>query len=391
MRILIALFIFFASAYLLGQSSADSLHNKLTQLAERGVVPGFGVAIVDAKGILFAEGYGFADKEARQPYTASTLQNIASISKTFIGIALAQAVEKGFLRWNDPINKYLDYNVTHPRFPRQRILIRHLANHTSGINDSKMYDYSYYMTDGTDYQKEDLPNREYREIEKTIPNQAWPLGDFCREFLLPEGQFYHRTNWAKFAPGENFAYSNVGAGLAAHVLEKATGQLFDSWTRQYIFSPLGMEHTAWSFDSTDSTQHAQLYFASGAAIPRYGLNTYPDGGLLTSVHDLGLYLSAAIRGYESGNEILSQAGYRSIIPDYTILKADEETYGYCWQATGAGVIGHTGHNPGVITFMHFEAETSTGQLVFFNGFPSKGKIIMEVYQTVLDARRKWQE
>ena len=103
------------------------LDRKLSEIAGRGHLPGFGVSIVTSGGVLFQKGYGYADIETKIPYTKETLQNIGSISKTFIGISLMQLVEENRIRLEDDINRYLPFKVVNPHFPTEPILIRHLA------------------------------------------------------------------------------------------------------------------------------------------------------------------------------------------------------------------------------------------------------------------------
>ena len=88
----------------------DSISRKLTEELERiyskGYINGFSVAIVNQNSILYEKGFGYSDIRANKKYTSNTIQNIASISKTFIGIALLKAQELGKLNLDDPINKY---------------------------------------------------------------------------------------------------------------------------------------------------------------------------------------------------------------------------------------------------------------------------------------------
>ena len=81
----------------------DSLTTALEDIYKQGYINGFSVAIVDQEKILYQQGIGYADKKAKKLYTENTIQNIASISKTFIGIALLKAQELGKLDLDDQI------------------------------------------------------------------------------------------------------------------------------------------------------------------------------------------------------------------------------------------------------------------------------------------------
>lgn len=117
----------------------DSLTLEIETLNSKNYFNGLGVAIVDSTGILYEKGVGFADLKSNKPYTKNTVQPIASVSKTFIGIALLKAQEKGLLNLDDPINKYLPFEVRNPHFNNEPITVRQLSTHTSTIIDTENY------------------------------------------------------------------------------------------------------------------------------------------------------------------------------------------------------------------------------------------------------------
>src|SRR6218665_1763733 len=124
----------------------DSLTAEITEISKNGVFNGFAVSIVNEDSILYQKGFGFSDVSAQKKYTSSTIQNIASISKTLVGIALLKAQELGKLNLDDPINKFLPFKIYNPTFPDEQITIRHLATHTSGIVDNEFYlSKNYYL------------------------------------------------------------------------------------------------------------------------------------------------------------------------------------------------------------------------------------------------------
>ena len=127
----------------------DSILRKLTEelenICSREYINGFSVAIVNQDGTLYEKGFGYSDIKASKKYTNNTIQNIASISKTFIGIALLKAQELGKLNLDDPINKHLSFNVNNPYFPNEQITIRQLATHTSSIKDPSRYEKNGYI------------------------------------------------------------------------------------------------------------------------------------------------------------------------------------------------------------------------------------------------------
>ncbi|WP_045690429.1 serine hydrolase [Hymenobacter sp. AT01-02] len=73
------------------RAAQDSLTAELEALRSQGHFNGFGVAIVSGQGVLYQHGFGFADAQTHKPYGIHTVQNIGSVSKTMVGLALAQS------------------------------------------------------------------------------------------------------------------------------------------------------------------------------------------------------------------------------------------------------------------------------------------------------------
>jgi CubicO group peptidase (beta-lactamase class C family) len=353
----------------------DSLRQQLTALHAGGHINGFGVAIVNEKDILFEGGFGFADVNAQRPYTARTVQNIASISKTLIGIALLKAQEMGKLNLDDPLSKYLDFTVRNPHFPEAEITLRQLATHTSSITDGAIYDEKSYILH--------LPLDSLLVDSLHIPEEFNPPGEHTdMEVLLQavldeQGQWYSSEQYLQEPPGALFEYSNIGATLAAYVLEIATGEKYPAFTTKHILEPLGMTSSGWVFSEIDMSRHTKLYASPSTELPLYTLITYPDGGLLTSAHELGLYLQELIRGYMGEGTLLRQESYQELFTpqleeanfserDADFVYNDEYNLGIFMGFSAHDYIGHTGGDPGVSSLMFFHTANKTGRLLLLN-------------------------
>jgi CubicO group peptidase (beta-lactamase class C family) len=127
------------------QIAADSLTIELTELSDKSDLIGFAVAIVDKDSIVYAQGFGYADKASQSTYTINTVQTVASISKTLLAVALMKAQELGKLNLDDNINDHLPFKIINPNFPNDKITIRHLANHTSSILDGDSYERRFLL------------------------------------------------------------------------------------------------------------------------------------------------------------------------------------------------------------------------------------------------------
>ncbi|MGD1945067.1 MAG: serine hydrolase domain-containing protein [Croceivirga sp.] len=349
------------------------LDAELTKISSLGLLRGYGVTIVNKDSTLFAKGYGFSDVEGKSPYSVNSIQNIGSVSKTLIGLALMKAQELGKLNLNDPINHHLKFDVTNPHHPESPILIRHLATHTGTILDTDLYDeQSYYVLNANDLK---LPvMKSIGEDLKTLETKV-SLETYLENFLSSEGSWFKKKNFLKVKPGSTYEYTNVGAALAAYVLEQATGVPYDEFTKIHILEPLKMNATGWSFDAIDKSKHTKLYTDEGEVIPHYSLVTYPDGGLLTDLDNFGLYLQELMKGYLGEGTLLTASSYKELFTQQLPVKEvpkdanrynDEFNTGIFMGFSPVGWIGHTGSDPGVSTFMFFDPETGLGQIVMMN-------------------------
>ena len=149
------------------QSINDSITVELTKLSKNSNLVGFGVAIVNKDSIVYAKGFGYDDKDTKTPYTIQTVQPIASISKTFLAVALMQAQEMGKLHLNDDINDHLPFKIYNPNFPNENITIQQLVNHTSSILDGDSYDRTYIFKNRIPPFYNDFTDNELKTEVKT--------------------------------------------------------------------------------------------------------------------------------------------------------------------------------------------------------------------------------
>ena len=265
----------------------EALTTEFNEIYRQGFINGFSVAIVNQDKTLYQKGFGFADKAVNKVYSEYTIQNVASISKTLIGLALLKAQEMGALNLDDPINEHLPFQVTNPHLPGEVVTIRHLATHTSTIKDTEFYGgKAYVLREEMDSSQESVE----LYVKLNPPKTHMPMMDLLEKVLVVGGEWYKKEGFLKNKPGEVFEYSNIGATLAAAVLAEATGIPYDLFTIETILDPLGMSASGWSFEDIDLTKHTKLYLNPETQIPFYTLITYPDGGLLTSANDLSTYL-----------------------------------------------------------------------------------------------------
>ena len=336
------------------QTSTAPLTDNLAQQFAESHFPGFCVAVVDHDHTTYLRGFGYADVNHKTPYTVETVQPVGSVSKTLIGIALMKAVELGFFSLDADINKLLDFKVSNPYFPNQQITPRQLATHTSGIIDREEV-----------YQKTYLFGRN---------TPATSLDAFLRSYLTKRGKFYSRRNFDRHRPGKAFNYSNIGATLAAYLIEVRSGMPFAKFTDKYVLQPLGMQNSGW-FDASEHTgQAAVLYNPQMTPYPVYASNTYPDGSLRSSCADLSKYLIGIIRGYRGdGTGLLEPDSFwKMLSPQFSAkdkisgVPERDPNQGIFFDFRRDGSIGHTGSDYGVSAFMFFNPQTNVGKIFLTN-------------------------
>ncbi len=338
-------------------ADTPTIERRIATHMEDGGLVGMAAAIVVDGRVGWTGSHGAADLERGLPFTPDTVMNIASITKTITGVAMMRAVEDGLLDLDRDINAYLPFPVINPAFPDVPITLRQLATHSSSIDDRpEAYAQGYHY--GGD--------------------SPVALADFLAAYFSTADGALAQRNFAPHAPGTHHAYSNIGAALAGYIVERATGEPLPQYTRRIIFAPLGMDSTGWRLADIPPQRHARLYVRQmglNIPLPWYGLATYPDGGVHSTVNDLGRFFLALLGGgtYE-GHRILSEASTREMLR----LQFDADHYpanldpaaknsGLFWSTKlGATLVGHGGSDPGLKTEMLFDPAQGTGVILFTN-------------------------
>ena len=322
------------------------------------------MAVLNSDSIFFAKGFGYSDLEKKKPYTVSTIQNIASVSKTTIGVSLMKAEELGLLKITDPINQHLPFKVYNPNFPDKEITIQQLATHTSSIKDRTL------IYELKCYQKEQDPDIS--------------LKDFMKMYFHKEGKWYNAKNFNKYEPGKTYGYSNIAAALAAYIIENKAGISYAEFTKKYIFEPLKMNNSGWYFKNINKTEHSKLYNQSLKEKKLYSLITYPDGGLRTCIMDLTTYFQMLMnKGELNGVKIIEHSSVAKMMTHQFNAESlphdfQQINHGLFWEIEKSRLVdqmeGHSGGDPGVITMMFYIPKYKIGIISFGNTEPGKKNI-----------------
>ena len=342
---------------------SDSLTIELQEIQDENILPGFAISIFTKDSILYQKGFGHSDIKTQKEYSVESVQIIASIAKTLIGVALMKAVEEGQINLDDEINDILPFKASNPTFPKTPITIRHLATHTSSISSTDNSDEGYRFE--TPLLKEDFPEAHHPGLENLNKTEDLSMANYLAYKLSAQGRWYEESVFNSSEPGTSYEYSNLGATLLAHCIEIRTGESFKEYTGRLILKPLNMESSTWNLEEVDQEKEIVYYNEILNEVPRYKLVSYPDGGLYSSVSDLTKYLQEMMKGYDGEGRLLTTESYQEMM---TQQYDDEELPdGLCWDlAMGVDLIGHAGNDYGTSTLAYFSPSTGVGRILFSN-------------------------
>lgn len=182
---------------------SDEVRGALGPYVERGEIAGVVSVLSDPDYRETWDCFGWADAENRVPMRPDTVFAIFSMTKTFTGCAIMVAVDRGILRMDDPVAKYL------PEFQRleNQITIRDCMCHVTGIQGG----------------------------EVSMIHTSVPVREQARSLAL-NGKCVRRV-------GEKFAYGNISIATAAACLEVAAGVPYERFLREHVLDPLGLDDT----------------------------------------------------------------------------------------------------------------------------------------------------
>jgi len=317
---------------------------------------GMAVAFIRDGKISWSKNYGYADVEAGKKVDDGTIFQIASVSKLITGVAVMQLYEKGLIDLDASINRYLPFGIVNPNFPEEQITVRMLLQHKSSLIDNE----PVYRSTFT--------------IDSGAPDPEMTLEELARNYYLEDGDLYDPAeNFSEIHPGGEQSYSNIAFGLLGFVVEQVSGQAFNAYCRENIFLPLGMASTGWFSTEINAERMAVLYDGEIRLKP-YGVASYPDGGLKTTIIDFSKFLIAIMNGGEYGRQrILKTATVKEMMPDNpedNLVWVPDVFSELFVDTNGRPVPGHLGGDPGVSTFAGFNPLNGTGMIVFMNGATS---------------------
>ncbi|MBV8697761.1 MAG: beta-lactamase family protein [Bradyrhizobium sp.] len=321
----------------------------VTEQMQRFSIPGVGLSLIDGGRIVFEGGFGVKTLGKPEPVDADTLFLAASDTKAMTTLLLAELVDEGKLRWNEPVTEaYPSFKLGDAETTRQ-VEIRHLVCACTGLPRQDL---------------EWLFNFTHATPESSLAL----LGT-----MQPTSRF-----------GEVFQYSNLMAAAAGYVAasvlqpEKEMGAAYDDAMRTRVFAPLGMSRTTFDFATALSGDHASPHGVNvdGNTVPENADNdasvvpVRPAGGMWTSAHDLAQYVAMELRQglLPDGRRLVSTENlWERRRPQ--VLSGYRESYGMGLLVNtqrDIPIIHHGGSLPGYRSEMMFLPEHGVGLVVLTN-------------------------
>lgn len=220
--------------------------------------PGLALSVIKDGAVVYKKGLGIANLEYGVPITASTVFQVASVSKQFTVFSILLLEQEGKLSIDDDIRKYLPEMTDYGH----KITLRNLANHTSGIRD----------------------NTDLANLIGTSEADLFSNDNAVKLITSQKG--------LNFIPGSEFQYCNSGYILLAEIVKRLSGQSFAEFTQARIFKPLKMKNSqfvdapetivkkmAYSYDKYENTYYKNMINHSFVG----------STGLHTTIDDLSLW------------------------------------------------------------------------------------------------------
>jgi CubicO group peptidase (beta-lactamase class C family) len=332
-----------------GYAQLEKTEAKILASMQSNNVVGLSVAVIKGSDLVYNHSFGKKSIEENTDLKNNDIFRIASISKSFAATAIMQLVEAKKLSLDDDFGKLVGFDVRNPNYPETVITLRMVLSHTSSINDSE----GYFNLDAINPSK--------------------------------------NPNWVKCytdkQPGTAFLYCNLNYNMVGAVIERYSGQRFDSYIRQHILKPLNL-YGGHCVDSLDQNKFVSLYeyenktfkLAGNAYAPRREeLATYqlgystpilsPTGGVKISAGDLAKYMAMHLHyGKVNGVKIITKKSSKLMQTPVN----QEAQYGLALSLShklvdGKQLVGHTGSAYGLYSAMFFDPKEQYGIVIITNG------------------------
>ncbi|CAG0935796.1 D-alanyl-D-alanine-carboxypeptidase/endopeptidaseAmpH [Thermoflexales bacterium] len=299
---------------------------------------GIVVGIVDETGRRVIA-YGTTDRDNGRPVDGDTVFEIGSATKVFNASLLADMVQRGEVKLDDPVTNYLPATVTVPTRQGKAITLLDLATHTSGLPR---------LPDNFKPQDSANPYADY---------QVQQLYDFLSTYTLTHDI------------GTHYEYSNLGAGLLGHALSLKAGQDYETLLTERVLKPLGLSQTRITLSPEMKQRLAIGHDVGRMPTTNWDFPTLAGAGALRSTtNDLLTFLEANL-GISSAALSPALEMTHSARRDAGGEGEDKMQVGLGWHLLTVGdtdIIWHNGGTGGYRSFIGFDKAQRRGVVVLTN-------------------------
>lgn len=280
------------------------------------------------------EGFGKVSAENPNLPDTNTIFEIGSVTKIFTATLLAEMVNDGSVKLDDPISRFLPPGVTSPTKNGHEITLEDLATHTSG-----------------------LPRLPANLLRKAKDPQN-PYADYTAQDL------YDSLGKVTLAsePGQTSVYSNYGYGLLGKILELKAGKPYNDLVQENICAPLGLMNTTTHLSIEQAKRLAPGHNPDGKVVPNWDFDALAGCGAMRS--DAADLMKLVQANLGDGDSRVSRA-----------LTATQETHfqslsggiGLGWQINrtieGPLIFWHNGGTGGYVSFVGFDKDNQVGVVI----------------------------
>lgn len=321
-------------------------------------VTGLSIALVDDHGIVWAQGFGYADKQANIKATSDTVYNAGSISKIFTSTAAMQLAEQGKLDIDQPLRKYLPEFSIKSRFgDTDKITPRNLMTHHSGLPCNWLQGMIVRHP------------RSFTDVVTAVKDEytAYP------------------TDYV-------FSYSNLGMALLGATVGRLGSTGFTDYMDTHLLSPLGMAHS--EFASSTSSKS----YDNGNEVEAFPMRDLPASGLNSSVNDIAHFMQMVLAdGQYNGRQILKAESLHEMfrVQNANVPMDFDSQVGLGWMLNGVEVqrggtvASHGGLTMNFHSLMAVLPEHKLGVVVLSNSTTAQNvvsKITTEALKLALEAK-----
>lgn len=319
--------------------------------AAHGVV-GASLRVVGPDRTLRHVSFGLKDRATGAPVDEATIYHWASITKTLTGIAIMQLRDRRKLSLDDSILEYVPelQDVHNPFGPMSAITLRQILSHTAGFRAGT-------WPFGGDKDWHPFEPVEWSQLVAMLPYTE-----------------------VEFAPGSKYSYSNPGVIYLGRVIEKISGEPWETYIDKNILRPLGMSHSFFDrapYHLVGDRSHSYTVSKGKMEEGRFDFDTgitVANGGLNAPLGDMEKYVRFLLGRAETAAAaaVLARASLEEMWKPVALVETageDRVDMGLCFfieKRGGRNLIGHSGSQNGFISHLYLDAAARAGYVVSFN-------------------------